>query len=144
MKDHIGLSVSLHSLCGWVHLFLRWPLSSSARWDLAARCVCVEVCIFLQRPQSPLNATPPWLTRPSNTDAGLAVDICVQAYLCVTVVNPLSHRLIDAASHPFEWMHVCTQACAFADLEIRCQAPDHISGCLSLFGSAAWWNVLKM
>lgn len=37
--------------------------------------------------------------------------------------------------HAFEWIHasMCTHACTnvrvcFADLEIRCQAPDHISG----------------
>lgn len=124
--------------------FSHWPLSSSAWWDLAARCVCVEVCIFLQRPQSPLNTTPPWLRRPSSTDMGLAVDICAQAHLCVSAVNPLSHRLIDAASRSLEWMHVRARACTSADLEIRCQATDHISGCLSLFESAAWWNVLKM
>lgn len=47
----------------------------------------------------------------------LHVRTCAQAYLRVTVGNPLSHKLINAASRASEWLHACTNlhVCSFGD-----------------------------
>lgn len=135
----IKTTVKVHfvrALClGCVNLFsglTLWPLSSTTWWDLAAGCVWVEVCIFAQRPLSPLNTTPPWLSPPPSTYMCLLVYVhtCVQAYLCVTVVNPLSHKLINAVSHPFDWMHTCMRVhtCVHKCACLLCRSGDQMSG----------------
>lgn len=76
------LSEFISSLCvaecggggGWVSL---WPFSTTTRWDLAAGCVCLEVCMFVLKPQSPLNTTPAWLRPPSSTYMCLPLCVCV-------------------------------------------------------------------
>lgn len=54
MNPNLSFSVSVWSS------FQRWPFQppSSPEWNLAARCVCPEVCIFMWRPQSPFSTMP--------------------------------------------------------------------------------------
>lgn len=87
----------VRALClGCVNLFsglTLWPLSSTTWWDLAAGCVWVEVCIFTQRPQSPLNTTPPWLSPPSSSYMCLPVYVCTHVcrLTCVWLLLILCH-----------------------------------------------------
>lgn len=110
-------------------------------------CLCRSLYISTETPESPeYNATVAETAFQHRRGFGGGQYVC--RLTCVWPLLILCHTDLSMLPHTplSECMcaHMRAQTCAFADLEIRCQATDHISGCLSLFGSAAWWNVLKM
>ena len=138
-------TVKSGALCpGCVNLFsglTLWPLSSTTWWDLAAGCVWVEVCVFTQRPQSPLNTNATMAEpRLPSTHTHTHTRVCCSHMCRLTCVWPLlsppSHKLTDAASPPpptpllsdraraCSRVHTCVHVCA----RLLCRSGDQMSG----------------
>lgn len=69
---------------------------------------------------------------------------CAWAYLCVTIVNPLSHKLINAASHALTRVNACKRVhtCVYKCACLLCRSGDQMSspGSYIRMSAALWFR----